>query len=62
MRGRPSEPRDRTELQTQRAPETSLEFVVAHAILHAMGGSFTLDAGNGRETVVIIDLPAPAFA
>jgi hypothetical protein len=51
-----------TELQAQRSPETSLEFVVAHAILHAMGGSLTLDAGNGRETVVIIDLPAPAFA
>ena len=50
------------ELLEKRPLESSLEFVSAHAILAAMGGAFTFDAGNERETVMVIDLPAPAFA
>jgi hypothetical protein len=48
-------------LLEKRPLESSLEFVSAHAILAAMGGAFTFDAGNERETVMVIDLPAPAF-
>ena len=48
-------------LLEKRPLESSLEFVAAHAILAAMGGAFTFDAGNERETVMVIDLPAPAF-
>lgn len=38
--------------------ESTLEFVAARAVILGMGGTFTCDATE-RETVVVIDLPAP---
>lgn len=39
--------------------ETALDLLLTEAIVRAHGGRFTLDAGEGSETVVLIDLPAP---
>jgi signal transduction histidine kinase len=38
----------------------SLDLIVAEALLRAQGGTFHLDASDSGETVVVIDLPAPA--
>lgn len=38
--------------------ETALDLLLTEAIVRAHGGRFTLDAGEGAETVVLIDLPA----
>ncbi len=38
--------------------ETSLDLVLAELLVRAQGGSFHLDAAAGRETVIVIDLPA----
>jgi hypothetical protein len=40
--------------------ETALDLLLTEAIARAHGGRFTLDAGESKETVVLIDLPAPA--
>jgi len=40
--------------------EASIEFIVAEAVVRAQGGRFTLDSTESHETVVVIDLPAPA--
>jgi signal transduction histidine kinase len=40
--------------------EKSLEVVVAQKVVNAHGGSLTVDSSDGQETVIIIDLPAPA--
>jgi signal transduction histidine kinase len=40
--------------------ETALDLLLTEAIARAHGGRFTLDAGESMETVVLIDLPAPA--
>ena len=40
--------------------ETALDLLLIEAIVRAHGGRFTLDAGESMETVVLIDLPAPA--
>lgn len=38
--------------------ENAMEFAMAEAIIRAQGGSFAIDAGEGGETVVILDIPA----
>lgn len=38
--------------------ETSLDLVLAELLVRAQGGSFHLDSAAGRETVIVIDLPA----
>lgn len=38
--------------------ETSLEFLIAEAIIKAQGGSMTLDATDAQETVIVVDLPS----
>jgi len=45
--------------QTPTLAESTLEFVAARAVIRGLGGTFTCDATD-RETVVVIDLPAPA--
>jgi len=40
--------------------ERSLEMTVARSIVRAHGGRMTVSPGDARETVVVIDLPAPA--
>jgi len=40
--------------------ESSLEMTVARSIVRAHGGRMTVSPGDARETVVVIDLPAPA--
>jgi DNA-binding NtrC family response regulator len=39
--------------------ETALDLLLTEAVVRAHGGRFTLDAGEGAETVILIDLPAP---
>jgi signal transduction histidine kinase len=39
--------------------ESSLEMTVARSIVRAHGGRMTVSPGDARETVVVIDLPAP---
>ncbi len=39
--------------------ETSLDFLVAEVIINAQGGRITIDTTDVRETIVVIDLPAP---
>ncbi len=38
--------------------ETTLELLIAEAIVDAQGGSMTLDTSGGQETVIVVDLPA----
>jgi DNA-binding NtrC family response regulator len=38
--------------------ETSLDLVLAELLVRAQGGSFHLDTAAGRETMIVIDLPA----
>jgi len=40
--------------------ETSLDLVLAELLVRVQGGSFHLDTAAGRETVIVIDLPAIA--
>ncbi len=40
--------------------ETALEFVLADSIVRAQGGTLTVDASDGDETVIVMDLPAPS--
>jgi DNA-binding NtrC family response regulator len=40
------------------AAENALEYAIAAAIIHAQGGSFTIDTGEGNETVLMVDIPA----
>jgi DNA-binding NtrC family response regulator len=40
--------------------ETSLDLVLAELLVRAQGGTFHLDVAAGRETVIVIDLPAVA--
>ncbi len=42
--------------------ETALDLLLAEAIVRAHGGRFTLDAGEGAETVTLIDLAASPTA
>ena len=39
--------------------ENALDLLLIEAIVRAQGGRFTLDASEGAETVILIDLPAP---
>ena len=38
--------------------ENALEYAIAEAIIRAQGGNFTLDTGDGDETVLLLDIPA----
>jgi DNA-binding NtrC family response regulator len=38
--------------------ETSLDFLIAEAIVRAQGGAMTIDTTDAQETVIVIDLPA----
>jgi hypothetical protein len=40
--------------------EHALDLLLVEAVVRAHGGRFTLDANEGAETVILIDLPAPA--
>ena len=37
--------------------ENALEYAIAEAIIRAQGGRFTLDTGDGGETVLLLDIP-----
>jgi hypothetical protein len=39
------------------AAGVDLEFVMAEAIVQALGGSITLDRSDTQESVIVIDLP-----
>jgi len=39
--------------------ETSLDFVIAEALIRAQHGSLTLDTTDAQETLIVVDLPAP---
>jgi signal transduction histidine kinase len=39
--------------------ESALDLLLTEAVVRAHGGRFTLDASEGAETVILIDLPAP---
>jgi signal transduction histidine kinase len=39
--------------------ESALEMTVARSIIRAHGGRMTVSPGDARETVIVIDLPAP---
>jgi hypothetical protein len=39
--------------------ENALELVVAEAVARAQGGALAIQAGEGDETVLVLDLPAP---
>jgi signal transduction histidine kinase len=38
--------------------ERSLELVIAELVIRAQGGHFALTGGDGKETVIVVDLPA----
>ena len=38
--------------------ENALEYAIAAAIIRAQGGTFTIDPGEGHETVLLLDIPA----
>jgi hypothetical protein len=38
----------------------AIEFLSAETVVRAQGGAFTIQIGDGEETLVVIDLPAPA--
>jgi DNA-binding NtrC family response regulator len=38
--------------------ENALEYAIAAAVIRAQGGTFTIDPGEGHETVLLIDIPA----
>jgi signal transduction histidine kinase len=40
--------------------EHALEFAIANVIVHAHGGAFAVQTGDGGETVLVLELPAPA--
>ncbi len=42
------------------APTADLDMVMAEAIVKACGGALTVDGTDAQESVVVIDLPAPA--
>ena len=39
--------------------ENSLEFATVEAVARAHGGALAIQAGEGDETVIVVDLPAP---
>ena len=40
------------------AAENALEYAIAAAVIRAQGGTFTIDPGEGDETVLLLDIPA----
>ena len=38
--------------------ENALDYAIAATIVRAQGGSFTIDLGEGNETVLLLDIPA----
>ena len=45
--------------RTSAEAEEVFEFVAARSVVDALGGRFTLNAGSGGESLLVIDLPAP---
>ena len=39
---------------------TSIEIVLAELVIGAQGGALTFDTTDAEETVILLDLPAPA--
>lgn len=52
--GSPSGPR----VPGTSAAENALEYAIAAVVIRAQGGTFTIDAGKGNETVLLLDIPA----
>jgi signal transduction histidine kinase len=40
--------------------ETSLDLMIAEIVVRAQGGDFAVAATDGEETLIVVDLPAPA--
>jgi signal transduction histidine kinase len=40
--------------------DTSLDLLIAEIIIRAQGGDFAVAATDGEETLIVVDLPAPA--
>ena len=38
--------------------ENALDYAIAAAVIRAQGGTFTIDPGEGNETVLLLDIPA----
>jgi DNA-binding NtrC family response regulator len=38
--------------------ENALEYAIAAAVIRTQGGTFTIDPGEGNETVLLLDIPA----
>ena len=38
--------------------ESSLDLVIAELVIRAQGGHFALTSTEGKETVIVVDLPA----
>jgi len=55
----PGELDGRGEVPGVSVAEAALEMVVARSVVRAHGGRMTVSSGDARETVVVVDLPAP---
>jgi len=40
--------------------DTALSLLVAETLIRAQGGSLTIDSTDSQESVIVVDLPAPA--
>jgi DNA-binding NtrC family response regulator len=55
----PGPTRNRNHVSGVSPAENALEFVVAEAVVRAQRGAFATQTGDGDETVLVLDLPAP---
>jgi signal transduction histidine kinase len=56
----PGAPRDGPIVAGVSPAENALEFVVAEAVVRAQGGAFAIQTPDADETILLLDLPAPA--
>ena len=56
--GERGQPASRPRVVGTSAAENAMEFAIAQAIIRAQGGTFAIDAAEGGETVVLLDIPA----
>jgi DNA-binding NtrC family response regulator len=56
--GERGQPASRPRVVGTSAAENAVEFAIAQAIIRAQGGTFAIDAAEGGETVVLLDIPA----
>jgi hypothetical protein len=40
--------------------DTSLDLLIAEIVIRSQGGDFAVAATDGEETLIVVDLPAPA--